>query len=262
MPAKNPVEDFLQAKEAAPNARREKEHALWETWNANDRTPKHLEPLLNVFEPVVKAKIREWKAPRVNESAFRAELHTHMIKAFQDFDASRGASLRTHVENRIKKAKRYNAKHQNFAYIPEDPARFIGKIQRAQDELKEDLGRDPTHLEIARSVNDTDPKAKLTTKRVGEIITYQRADRLDSGWTYDPVSRDANREQEVLSLIQAELPSVFPNEDDRSVFEHIYGINGKALITGTNELAKKLGKSPSQISRIKSSVGNRVKGLL
>ena len=97
----DPVTDFLQAKEAQPNVRREKEHKLWEEWNENDRSPKHLEPLLKVFEPVVNAKIREWKAPRVNESAFKAELHTHMIKAFANFDPARGASLRTHVENRL-----------------------------------------------------------------------------------------------------------------------------------------------------------------
>jgi RNA polymerase primary sigma factor len=258
----NPVEEFLRTKAAAPNVRREKEQQLWETWNKNDRSPKHLEPLLKVFDPVVNAKIREWKAPRVNESAFKAELHTHMIKAFQDFDPERGASLRTHVENRIQKAKRYNVKHQNFAYIPEEPAGFIGKINRATDELKEDLGRDPTHEEIARQVNDIDPRAKLTGKKVKDIITFQRKDQPGSQWTFDPVARTSNREQEVLSLIQAELPAIFPNDDDRAVFEHIYGINGKALITGTNELAKKLGKSASQISRIKSAVGNKVKSYL
>lgn len=254
----NPVTDFLRTKAAMPNARREKEHQLWETWDKGGRTPKLLEPLLNVFEPVVKAKVREWKAPRVNESAFRAELHGHMIKAFEEFDPSK-AALRTHVENRIKKALRYNAQHQNFAYIPEDPASHIGKINRAMDELKEDLGREPTHEEIAQQVNHNDSRARLTGKKVGEIITFQRKDQPGSQWTFDPVSRTSDREQEVLGLIRAELPAVFPNEDERAVFEHIYGLNGKAQITGTNELAKKLGKNPSQISRLKSSVGNRVK---
>jgi DNA-directed RNA polymerase specialized sigma subunit len=260
--ARDAVEEFLQVKEALPNLRREKEHKLWETWKANDQSPKHLEPLLAVFDPVVNAKIREWKAPRVNESAFRAELHKHMIKAFQDYDPDRGASLRTHIENRIQKAKRFNSKYQNFAYIPEEPAGYIGRINRATDELKEDLGREPTHAEIAKQVNNNDPKARLTGKKVGDIITFQRKDQPGSQWTFDPVARTSDREQEVLSLMQAELPQIFPNEDDRAVFEHIYGLNGKATITGTNELAKKLGKSPSQISRIKSSVGNRFKSFL
>ena len=39
-------------------------------------------------------------------------------------------------------------------------------------------------------------------------------------------------------------------------------MNGRAKIEGTNELAKKLGKSPSQIARIKSAIGTTVKGFL
>ena len=260
----NPVDAFLKEKNAQPGARREKEQKLWETWRAHGQEPAHLEPLLKAFDPVVNAKIREWKAPGVNESAFRAELHTHMIHAFVSFDPARGASLRTHVEGRIRKAMRYNVKNQNFAYIPEEPARYIGRIQRAQDELREEHGREPTHEEVARAVNLNDPKAKakLTAKKVKEIITFQRADRPGSQWTFDPVAKASNRENEVLALIQAELPSVFPKEEERQVFEHIYGMNGRAKIEGTNELAKKLGKSPSQIARIKSASGTTVKGFL
>ena len=97
---------------------------------------------------------------------------------------------------------------------------------------------------------------------MGEIRANQKADRPGSLWTYDPATRGANREQEVLNLINAELSSVFPHPDERTVFEHIYGLNGKATVIGTNDLAKKLGKSPSQISRIKSAIGAKVKSYL
>ena len=258
----NAVEEFLSTKEKSANVKREKEHELWNHWNDNGRKPAHLEPLLQAFNSVTNAKTREWKAPRINESAFKAELHTHMIKAFETYDPDRGASLRTHVEGRLQKAKRYNAKNQNFAYMPEEQIRFIGKIQQAHDQLSDEFGRTPTNAELATHVNQQDPKFKLTKKRVGEIRANQKADRPGSLWTYDPATRASNREQEVLNLINAELTSVFPHPDERMVFEHIYGINGKALVTGTNDLAKKLGKSPSQISRIKSSVGAKVKSYI
>jgi len=260
--ATNPVEELEEFKKTSASERRDKEHQLWEHWNNNGRKPQHLEPLLNVFAPVVSAKTRDWKAPRLNESAFKAELHTHMIKAFENYDPSRGASLRTHIENRIQKAKRYNTKNQNFAYIPEEPARFIGKINRATDELKEEHGRDPTHIEIAQHLNYMEPRAKMTGKKVKDILEWQRPDIPGSTFSYDPTPRVSNREQEVLGLIQAEIHSIFPGADDRAVFEHIYGINGKTKITGTNELAAKLGKSPSQISRIKKAIGNKVKSFL
>lgn len=258
----NAVEEFLSTKEKQANVKREKEHQLWKQWDDNGRKPQHLEPLLQAFNPVVNAKVHEWKAPRINTSAFKAELHTHMIKAFESYDPNRGASLRTHVEGRLQKAKRYNAKNQNFAYMPEEQIRFIGKIQQAHDILSDELGEAPTNAQIASHINDQDPKFRLTAKRVGEIRSNQKADRPGSLWTYDPATKASNREQEVLSLINMELTSVFPHADDRAVFEHIYGLNGRAHITGTNELAKKLGKNPSQISRIKSSVGEKIKAYL
>lgn len=261
----NPVANFLKS---AASIKRDKEHELWNTWNTKGRTPEHLEPLLNAFGSVVGAKTREWKAPHVNENAMKAEIESHMIKAFENYDPNKGASLRTHLEHRIKKAQRFNAKNQNFAYIPEEPARFIGKINRATEELQEEYGRPPTHYEIADQVNANDPKARLNAKKVKDIISYQRKDMVASGFQseqgaiFDPTPRIANREQEVLGLIQAEMHAIFPSQDDRTVFEHIYGINGKKEITGTNELAAKMGKSPSQISRIKKSIGNRVKSYL
>ena len=268
MTDKNPVEELEDFKKSAASVKRDKEHELWNAWNTSGRKPEHLEPLLGAFGSVVNAKSREWKAPHVNESAMKAEIETHMIKAFENYDPNRGASLRTHLENRIKKAQRFNTKNQNFAYIPEEPARFIGKINRATEELKEEYGRDPTHFEIADQVNANDPKARLSGKKVKDIIGFQRKDMVASGFQsdqgaiFDPTPRTSNREQEVLTLIQAEMHSIFPSPDDRAVFEHIYGINGKKEITSTNALAKQLGKSPSQVSRIKKSIGNRVKGFL
>jgi DNA-directed RNA polymerase specialized sigma subunit len=185
-----------------------------------------------------------------------------MIKAFESYNPDRGASLRTHVEGRLQKAKRYNVKNQNFAYIPEEQVRFIGKIQKAHDELSDDYGRAPTNIELATHLNSQDSRYKLTAKRIGEIRANQKADQPGSLWTYDPMAQTSNREQEVLNLINSELPSIFPNADERMVFEHIYGLNGKPTLTGTNELARRLGKSPSQISRIKTSVGAKVKSYL
>jgi len=260
--ASNPVEELEEFKKTSASEKRDKEHQLWEHWNENGRKPQHLEPLLNAFNTVVNAKTREWKAPRINESAFKAELQTHMIKAFENYDPTRGASLRTHIENRIQKAKRYNTKNQNFAYIPEEPARFIGKINRAKDELQEEHGVEPSHAQIAQQVNYNDSKARLNAKKVKDILEWQRLDIPGSTFSYDPTPRTGNREQEVLGLVHAEMHTVFPLADERAVFQHIYGLDGKPIITGTNELAAKLGKSPSQVSRIKKSIGNKIKSFL
>lgn len=260
---KTAVDDFLDASKRRTAEKRSREHQLWHTWNNEGRTPEHLEPLLKEYQPVVYAKTREWKAPRVNEAAFQAELQTHIIKAFESYDPNRGASLRTHVEHRLPKALRYNAKNQNIAYIPEESASYIGKIKGSIDQLREEFGRDPTNAEIADHINEKySPKKPLTPARIGTVRSSTKFDFPSSGLTFDPTRTESSKEQEVLSLMQAELPAYFPNPLEREVFEYIYGLNGKPKITKTNELAAKLGKGAPQISRIKKALGNKVKSYL
>jgi DNA-directed RNA polymerase specialized sigma subunit len=242
----NPVTDFLTTKEAARQQQRQDELAHLERWRAS-QDPEHLAPLLRAYEPVIAQKIRQWKAPAVPEPAFRAELQKHMIKAFQTFDPSKGAQLPTHVENNMKKALRYNNKYQNVAYIPEGQTKFIGQIQRAQNTLTQDLGRDPTHDEIADHIG-------MPVKQVSKIMTNMRRDVPASAFETDPAETEMHRDQEVLDLLPYNLTN-----DEKRVFNHIFGREGAPQISSTNALAAALSKSPSQISRLRTSILTKYK---
>ena len=61
-----------------------------------------------------------------------------------------------------------------------------------------------------------------------------------------------NRQREILGLLRPEL-----SRDQQTVFDHLYGLNGKQKVTSTGQLAKVLGKSPSQISRLRTDILNR-----
>jgi DNA-directed RNA polymerase specialized sigma subunit len=241
---KNPLEALEEAEEKTANDRKAKELDMLHTWRANGQQPEHLQPLIQAYNPVVNQKIKQWKAPSVPESAFRAELHGHLIKAFETYDPNRGAQLSTHVENRLRKAMRYNANYQNVARIPEGQIRKIAPIRLAQQELKDSLGRDPTHDEIADHLG-------MAPKQVARVMGSLRADIPDSAFESQPddTMKQMGRDREVLSL----LPTTLSHEE-RTVFHHIFGTEGHQKIDSTNDLAKKLGKSPSQISRIKTSI--------
>ena len=240
----NPVEQFLSTKEAALQQKREKEHQQLTLWKQTGQ-PEHLEPLLKSYEPVIAQKVRQYKAPAVNEAAFRAELQKHLIGAFESFDPSRGAQLSTHVENRLRKAQRFNNRYQNIAYIPEGQAQYIGKINKAQDELTDQFGRPPTHDEIADHIG-------IPPKQVGKIIKAQRRDIAASSFESDPTEIAMHRDQEVLSLLPYNLTA-----DERQVFNHIFGQEGAKKITDTNSIAAAIGKSAPQVSRLRTSILNK-----
>jgi hypothetical protein len=243
---KNPLDDYLDTKLEKRAERDAKHRELWETWKA-DPNPHTLQPLLKQFAPVFGAATQKYKAPNVNDAAFHAEVQKQAIKSLETYDPNRGASLVTHVTNGLKKVQRFNTRVQNLAYIPEDKSRYIGQIDSATDELREELGRDPTHHEVGGIVG-------ISGKRVKEIQGLRRADIKGSSFASDPVGHVGSRDQEVVALLRQEL-----NGDEQKVYDYIFGQNGMPKIESTGEIARRMGKNPSQISRIKNRIGEAYK---
>lgn len=244
----NPLDEALDAKEKVAAQRRAQDVDMWQQWKAQP-TPDTLRPLLKRFEPVLRQKVQMWKAPGVNEAAFKANLKIHAMDAFHTFDPAK-AGLRTHLENRLKKSMRFNVQQQNYGYIPEAKAGRIGDIQRATDELGEELGRPPTPMEISTFLNPSlSKRQQLSPKKVEQIQQAQFGDVIGSSFDADPTPRAISREREVVGLLRPAL-----NEDQQKVYDHLYGIGGKQQTTSTTQLAKLLGKSPSQVSRLRTAI--------
>ena len=251
MVRKTPVEDLVDAKEAAAKVRKQHELDQLTQWKQTGN-PAHLAPLLEAFQPILANATRKYKAPTIPEAAFQAQLTTHLIQAFETFDPTRGAALNTHVENRLRKVHRYNNRHQNFSYIPPEPASFIGPIDRAQAELQDELGRAPTHSEIAGHLG-------IKERLVNRVQTARRADIPSSAFEDDPFEKSIGRNDEVLSLLPYSL-----NEKQREVFQYLYGdkkhlIPRKGGKVNMGQLATMLGMSGSQLSRIHASIGDAFK---
>lgn len=257
MSQKNPVEGYFQSKEVAKSDRKQKELDLWSHWKTNGMQAAHLEPLLKLYEPVLAQKMRTWRAPRVPESAFKLALQENLVKAFKSYDPTRGAALNTHVENGLQKTIRYNAKNQNLAYIPEGQIEKIAPIKMAIDQLTEEYGRAPTNQEIADHVNERSRRGSITAARVDTIRKAQRADIAGSTFESDPVPKPSSYEEQQLEVAANILPTLFPGKPElHTLFNHIYGMNDHEKITSTSALAKKMGKNMSQISRMKTVLGN------
>lgn len=247
VPQPNPIDDLLLTKEAEREKKRQEEIGHLHNWKNNGKQPEHLEPLLKAYEPLVAQKLRLFKAPSVPEAAMRAELQKHLINAFETYTPNKGAQLPTWVEHNLRKAQRYNARFQNVGYIPEGQARMIAPIQRAQNELTEQFGRAPTHDEIGDHLG-------MQPKRVAKILSAQRRDIPASAFETDPAEMALQRDHELLSLLPYNL-----TPDEKVVFNHIYGLEGHQQIGSTNDLAKKLSKSPSQVSRLRTSILEKYK---
>jgi DNA-directed RNA polymerase specialized sigma subunit len=257
----NALGEYLQGKTAAKEQRKKHELDLWQKWKDGGEKPEHLKPLLDLYEPVMASRVRAWKAPTVPESAFKAELKSHVIKAFQSYDPTRGAALNTHVEARLPKAMRYNNRYQNLEYLPEGQSGQIGKIQKARDALHEEYGRFPTTDELADHLGMTPKRLDTILKGVKRDIPMSRSggsENYDYAAGGDRTGREFEEQQ--IAIAQNILPDLFPGKPDmHAVFHYTFGTGGFPQITSTGELAKRMGKSESQVSRMKTQMGNTLR---
>lgn len=248
----DPIQNLLEEKHAAQQGRQATELKQWEIWKKT-RSPEDLEPLLDAYTPLIKRKAVEFggNAMLIPRAALESEITKHIIGAFETYDPTRGAALNTHVQHRVKKAQRYVAQHQNIAYIPETLTYKIGPIARATDLLTQDLGRPPMPEEIADHLHMPIRQVKRLQKSMLRDVPSSGAPVTDES---DVQMRLGPREDEVLSL----LPSIL-SPDEKAVFDLVYHPNPAQRITSTTDLAKKLLKNPSQISRLKTSILNKGK---
>ena len=247
----NSAEEFLDTKKKTAAVRAEQDLHLWHAWNQGGRTPQLLEPLLTRYDSLMNRKATDWRAPNVSPAAFKAELHKQFINAAHSYDPERGVAFNTHVQTRLKKAQRFNAKHQNVGYIPEDLSRYVGPMDRARNELTEQFGRSPTTVELASHMGL--PQRKLTA-----LVTQLRKDVPSSHFESDPTSLSTGREADVVRLIQRR-PAEYLTPEEVKVFSHVYGLQGFRKITDTTTLASTLGLSQPKVSRLKTSIANKVK---
>lgn len=268
---KSPVDEYFETKEAAKESRKQNELQVWQHWMNNGQQAAHLEPLLKAYEPVFAQKVRQWKPKMIPESVYNAELQKHAIKAFQSYDPTKGAALNTHVTNFLKKALRFGNLHANMGYLPEGQSAYIGAINKATDILQEELGRPPTPQEIHDHLQQDPDKdyRKLTPERITTIqtnmfrdIPMSRSGGVDAGYDYSSAAKPSAHafEEQQIAVAQNILPQIFPNKPDlHELFHYTFGTNGYPKISSTGELAKKMGKSQPQISRMKTIMGATLK---
>jgi DNA-directed RNA polymerase specialized sigma subunit len=245
----NALQDFLQELEKNSEdltSRREKELGLWHTWNTNGRKPEDLQPLIQSFRGLINSRANVYtnRLRDIPPAAIKAEFTNHAVTAFETYDPSKGAGLYTHINNHLKKGRRFITTYQNVARIPENRVYQIRQFQDAETRLNDQLNRPPTQLEIADHLKWSPRQVDLMQKEI-------RKAHYTGGFQSDPTDISPSRHQEIVRLLPYEL-----TPEENSVFEHIYGIGGKPVLS-PGQIAKKLNMSAPKVSRLKKSIADK-----
>lgn len=219
---------------------------------------KHFQELYSSMKPLIyKAAERAAYGSNIPESAHRIYAAQAFLDSLKTFNPNSGASLQTHVYGSVQnKVKRLNYEYQDLGKKPENRAVMVGQFQNAFENLRSDLGREPSAAEIADHMS-------IPIKQVGHLQKELRKD-LGMGDGTDEIGYSGEtHEEEFVQFLYFEL-----NPEEKVVYEYITGSYGKPKLSkGKNKIdypgiAQRMGISESKVRVLHNGIRVKLKKVL
>lgn len=232
---------------------------LWQQWTESGHKPELLDPLMRSLQPVIAKQVRVFsRGVPVPEQVLQSVANDRALEALRGFDPARAgdAALSSWVVNRLKGLSRYVGQNQNMARITEERVQLYGPVRRATEQLRDELGRDPTDMEIAHRINESPDriaKKRVTAQSVRLLNQEKKDDLLASAEMNDPFVSENARMREAMGLVRYDL-----SPEELQVWEYIRGINGKPRLHRTVDIAKALKWSQSKVATTKTAITNKL----
>jgi len=179
----------------------------------------YFQGLYNSMRPLIESAAKKASyGSNLPQSAHRIYAAQNMLDALRTYDPSKGVALQSHIYGAVhQKAKRLNYLYQNLGQIPEPRAMLVGRYQTELDNLKEDLGREPSAVEIS-------DRLVIGLKDVERLQKEIHKDLSTSGLEEEIISMSP-AEEETLSLLYYDL-----NTDQQIVYDYVFGKHGKPML--------------------------------
>lgn len=216
-------------------------YPMWEQWKEN-KDKKLLGDILDKLDPMIKSETYRVLPPTIPKTVMETQMKIQAVNALHKYDPKYG-KINTFIESYLDKPKRMMYKYQNVARIPETRAIKIGTFNRAKEQLAQKLGREPSDIELADDL-------AWDLKEVGVMNMSLRKDIISGQFQDNPA--DNSREQTVYHFIAQNLTPV-----EFNVWKHMSGYNNAEMLSG-NDIAKKMKVSPSQVTKIKNRIGEKI----
>lgn len=173
------------------------------------------------------------------------------LGAMRTYDPSRGR-VSTHLYNHLQGLKRVNRKQTQMVAVPERVAMERAGLDASADELRSELGREPSDAELA-------DRSGISYRRMKRVRSYRPAvaeGQMEDEETGSPYSAGrASRSGAAAAwadIVYHELP---PHE--QKVMEWTLGLNGHPRLAN-HEIAARLGRTPGAISQAKLRIQARL----
>lgn len=219
-------------------------------WQA-EQTPENLYACVNSLKPTIDSVLATNGV--TGNPQLAAQARVMAAKAIKSYDPSQGASLATWVTSQLRALSRSIRQTDNIAGVPDKMILDSYAIYRAERELEDELGKEPTIQEIA-------DRAHMSVKRITDINRKTRAVSHESAFTEGANTYMQGNETD---FSQDAMDYVYNDSDriDQKLMEYVLGYGGKKELSN-KEIMDKLQLTPVQLTRRKQRIADRMKSII
>jgi len=216
-------------------------HAEYDDY-VKSRTPESADKLLKKLSPVIDESLRSYGGSEAQTATARAQAKKLALEAVRRYDPER-AKLKTHLLSHLRGIRRPIERSSAGVYVPEQWRLDAQRAHGVMEDLREDLGREPSEAELATKLN-------IPLDRIRRALTVPNT--MASSQFEGSVEGSGGTSQKAWDQwVEGIYHDLHPV--DQVILEHSFGLHGKE-ITPANVLAKLVNLSPGAISQRKARI--------
>lgn len=210
-------------------SKKEQEFQLWQDWTTSGDNTK-LNQLLESYDPLIQKEVNVFKSAPLPQEAIKLRALALTKKAFETYDPSK-SQLNTHVTNSLKKLNRFVYEYQNIGKIPEHRILRITQYKAIKDQLRDQLLREPTTMEIASEMKIPPIEVERLETELRQDLTIRNEkegeeDGGGGGFFLDPQLR-TNLTTEAIHFVYYSMT----DPTDQKLMEYYFGLFGNPKLS-------------------------------
>lgn len=232
-----------------PQAKPDPAYELWTRYP----TPQNLKGVVSSYESTLQGAMRAMRLPQNPLIASRARIV--MAQAIQRYNPASGVPLKNWIQQELQQLHRMSRQITEVVRVPERVRRESALLARHQDELKHELGRDPTPEEMADrtgvSTKRQEKLQRMNTMQMQEGALEEMSLDDESGMAdAGVVHQDPHKEWQ--DFVYHDL-----DDTDKLIFRHRIGYRGYPVLEN-REISKRVGLSPAAVTKRAKRIETRL----